>query len=277
MKIFKQWGLPLIAAILFVLVLRMYFFSFYVVQTESMSNTLQKNNIVLIQKNAKIKQNSIVVIQRNNKETLSRCIALPNDTLSIQRGEILLNGKIFKYSKHPITKISESYILKTNSFVQELVSNKKIHFNKHLSYFGVYHINTDNLALKELLKFPIWSSVKQPVLAANIYDDRIGNFVNHFYWNKDNTGKIIIPAKGMKIKLNPYNFELYKSIIKAESGKKIIRRQNKIYINNKTVKTYTFKYNYYFVINDNRNTTNDSRYTGFVRADKIKGKMIVKF
>jgi signal peptidase I len=255
----------------------MYLFTFYVVQSGNMENTLHKNDIVMIQKQGNIKRNNIILRSFNNREVLSRCIAVPNDTISIRKGEILLNGEIFKYSKHPKVKIKKTYILKTDSFVQKLLIDKNINFNKYLSSFGVYQINTDYYTLKKLAEFPVWLSIKKSLLPAGLYDDRIRNFANRFYWNQDNTGLIIIPAKGKKIELNLYNYELYKGIINNESQKNYNRIGNKILLNHKPVKYYTFRYNYYFVINDNRSTINDSRYIGFVREDQIAGKLLVKF
>ncbi len=277
MKIIKLWITPIVIAVLIVFALRMSLFTFYVVQSGNMKNTLHKNDIVLIQKHGNIKRNNIVLLSLNNQEALSRCIAIPNDTISIHKAEILLNGKVFKYSKHPKVKIKKPYVLKTDSLVQKLLIDKNINFNKYLSDFGVYQINTDYYTLKKLTEFPVWLSIKKSLLPAGLYDDRIRNFVNRFYWNTDNTGLIIIPAKGKKIELNLYNYELYKGIINHESPKNYNRVGNKIYLDHKPVKYYTFRYNYYFVINDNRSTINDSRYIGFVREDKIAGKLLVRF
>ncbi len=276
MSVQKQWAVPLIAALLFVLILRMYFFSFYIVQSENMNNTLQKKDIVLIKKNAKIKKNNIVLIQQKANKLFSRCVAVPGDTLLIRKAEIFLNGHKFKQGNRPQAKISEAYILKTNRFTQKLLWDKKISFDKQLSYFGLYKINTDEKTLKDLIKNSNFYSIKKIILPAGIFDDHIRNFVNRFYWNVDNTGKIIIPCKGMKIELNPYNYELYKKIIKNETGNLPKRIHSKIYIEGKPVKTYTFKKDYYFVINDNRPTKEDSRYFGFICEDEIIGKLVLK-
>jgi signal peptidase I len=277
MNVLKLWVIPIVIAVSIVIVLRMYLFTFYVVQSENMENTLHKNDIVLIQKRGNIKPNDIVLLSLNKQETLSRCIAVPNDTMAIRKGEIIINRKDFKYSKYPKAKIKKSYVLYTDSSVQKLLPDKNINFNKYLSYFGVYQINTDYYTLKKIREFSEWYSIKKSLLPAGLYDDCIQNFVNRFYWNTDNTGLIIIPAKGKKIELNLYNYELYKGIINHESNKKYIRMRNKIYVNGKAVKYYTFIYNYYFVINDNRTSINDSRYIGFIREDKIAGKLLVKF
>ncbi len=241
-----------------------------------MYNTLRKNDIVLIKKNAKIKKNNIVFIQQKANELLSRCVAVPGDTFLIRKANIFLNGHKFKPGNHPQAKISEAYILKTNRFTQKLLWDKKISFDKQLSYFGLYKINTDEKTLKELIKNSNFYSIKKIILPAGIFDNQIRSFVNRFYWNVDNTGKIIIPGKGLKIELSPYNYELYKKVIKYESGNLPKRINSKIYLSGKQIKSYTFKKNYYFVINDNRNSTNDSRYQGFICEDEIIGKLILK-
>jgi len=276
MKIIKLWIFPLALALLAVLLLRLYLYSFYVVQSDNMNNTLFANDIVLIQKYGKIKHSNIVLINQNNKNTLSRCVARPGDTLKIKSGIIYINRHKLKYKKHPKPAISYEYIFKTDSSNLHLADTDKIYFDKNLALFGVYHFNTDINTINKLSKLPYWYSKKKRILPQAVYDRQIQPFITRFYWNKDNTGSIIIPAKNMKIKLTAYNYELYKFIIKKETGKTLERNNNTVYLNKKPIETYVFRNNYYFVINDNRRILNDSRNQGFINEKQIEGKVLFK-
>ena len=95
-----------------------------------------------------------------------------------------------------------------------------------------------------------------------------------YSWNNDNFGPIYIPAKGDQVTLNLRTLPLYKKIIRDYEENTIDVSGNQILINGEATDSYTFKKDYYWMMGDNRDHSEDSRSWGYVPSDHIVGKPV---
>jgi len=93
-------------------------------------------------------------------------------------------------------------------------------------------------------------------------------------WNYDQMGPIYIPQKGATVALNLKVLPLYKKIIREYEGNTISVAGNQIKINGEIADSYTFKQDYYWMMGDNRDHSEDSRAWGYVPENHIVGTPI---
>lgn len=121
---------------------------------------------------------------------------------------------------------------------------------------------------------PAIDSVVQTVEPKGEYGGAFPQKPNLYPWNNDNFGPIYIPKKGTTVEINSRTIPLYKKIIRDYEHNDVKVTGNKVLVNGEEASTYTFKQDYYWMMGDNRDHSEDSRTWGYVPADHIVGKPV---
>jgi signal peptidase I len=202
---------------------------------------------------------------------IKRCVAIPGDTLQVIHGKVYVNGKPQK----DIPGIQyEYYILVEGQTISKRVLNRMGIYETEL-IAGTPHIGA-RLTDSDVEKIKAFKNVRE---VRRVYDEdyNYSTCYNYFpsdsnyKWTLDQYGPLYIPAKGATIALTTQNLSLYERIIGYYEKNTLEVKDGKIFINGKESGEYTFKMDYYWMMGDNRHSSLDSRYWGFVPEDHVIG------
>lgn len=244
---------------------------------------------------------------------VKRCLGIPGDTLRIIDRKVYLNGNAFRFPPRANPQWSymvitegnlNSDLLKKRFDINYLISAEDRGGSDvfPLSNNGtVFLVTIPEDALEDFKQLP---NVKQVIpingkASLDDYGEETPQMLKDFYqnnphlmanrdvfpnpknaqemvfkWSRDNYGPLWLPKEGATIELNEENYYKYHRAITAYEGNSLEMRNGKFVLNGEAAESYTFKQDYYWMMGDNRHSSDDSRYWGFVPEDHIVGKPV---
>ena len=217
----------------------------------------------------------IVVRPVDKRENyIKRCIGVSGDTIQIKNAVVFINGQPtalppraqLKYTV--VTTVQQlDDLTMQEEYDVDIVNSEKGEFFE-TSTKGTYQMLLTTEAKDKMLANGFAKSVT-PIMAPAEY---VYPYDTIHRWTEDNFGPIWIPKKGTTLTLTPENYTVYERAIRVYENNKFELRDGKFYLNDQPVTQYTFKMDYYWMMGDNRHSSQDSRFWGFVPEDHVVGE-----
>ena len=230
---------------------------------------------------------------------VKRCVGLPGDSLEVRNGYVYKNGIKNELPDRAKLQFSYTVISKTmlvlNSkditgnyreptpFVRERYGISDIVLIAAASSEGPFThvVQMTNEERDKLKNNTSIVSIEPMIEDKGTRNSGLFPLSNSNTWTTDNYGPIYIPQKGATVDINVETIALYKRLIEVYEGSefgidnKISFEGTQVKLNDKPITEYTIQQDYYWMMGDNRDNSQDARSWGFVPFSHVMGKPVM--
>ncbi len=250
----EGWIRSLIYAGIIAVIIRTFFFEAFRIPTGSMKNTLLVGDYLFV--------NKIGYFIETPKYIPFTTIEIPHlhiPTGSVHRGDVV----VFEYpgDQDVVTPQQKNvnYIKRCIGLPGDVIQviNKQVYVNG------------------KIFPNPPESILEPDTEKKGVVDPSI--FPNGAPWNKDNYGPIQVPKKGMIIPINRNDIARWQVFIEREGHKVGMALNGQVLIDGKPATQYKVQRDYLWMMGDNRDDSEDSRYWGFAPMDNVIGSAFIVY
>ncbi|WP_114491361.1 signal peptidase I [Candidatus Ulvibacter alkanivorans] len=212
---------------------------------------------------------------------VKRCVGVPGDSIAVKDGFVFINGK-------QNTLPSRAKL----QFAHQVITSRPINLQYVMERYDVTDmgvINQQGTAYIMHMTSETAERIKNlpDILQVQRVQGEVGQWSQttfpanpNYQWNNDQFGPIYIPEAGKTVAITPESIPFYKRIIEVYEGSElgvensITQSGTQVLLNGSPITEYTFKMNYYWMMGDNRNNSEDARTWGYVPENHIVGKPV---
>lgn len=258
----------------------------YRLDSSNMSSTLKQGDHLILSKfrskgTISKKYGSIIAFHdprlfdqkiRNKPIVISRVVGQPGDIIVLTDKSLLVNDIAIP----PPVESRRMYRVVTDGspISEEFCRTHFLEKPIEIDEIGIFDIFLDTLAYQDITSLDNIKQIRPKKMFLGESTMGYWPFSNFFKWNRDQLGPLQIPYKGLSIDISLSNADLYRDIIENHEKNALLIDYRGVHINDHLTSTYTFKNDYYYVLDDNRDHPgNDSRVLGFIPQDHLVGRV----
>ncbi|MDL2255060.1 signal peptidase I [Parabacteroides sp. OttesenSCG-928-G06] len=255
-----KWIIALAIAFAVILALRQWVVASYSISTDSMEQTLQEGDFVLVDKLLSTpKRNDILLfsspLYRDSLMQplfISRCIGMPGDTVEVGVDGFLINGSPFPYT--PLSM--HTWIVDDRLKSACLDALQRLH-----------------ILLRSWTQQETGYTLRLTAFEAWQVREEMGEERGLLLYEQPVAHRLIVPRKGQAYRLDEQSLLFCREAILAETDGKALFRDGKLFLDGRETSFFFFANDYYWMLSDNPREAIDSRHLGFIPEKCLTGKV----